>query len=49
MLTGQDNVRVIHDRVTGESRGFAFISFEDVGGVETATECMIKTNVWASS
>ena len=39
----QDNVRVIKDKNTGESRGFAFVDFEHVGGVATAQECMEKT------
>jgi hypothetical protein len=34
---------VICDRVTGESRGFAFVSFEEVGGVAAATACLEKT------
>lgn len=38
--TEQDNARVIYDRVSGASRGFAFVSFENVGGVEAATACM---------
>ena len=38
--TEQDNARVIYDRVSGASRGFAFVSFENVGGGEAATACM---------
>eukprot|EP01047_Picozoa_sp_COSAG01_P068200 COSAG01_NODE_9800_length_2340_cov_5.178046_4_plen_96_part_00 len=34
---------MICDRVTGESRGFAFVSFEEVGGVASATACLEKT------
>ena len=42
-MRAQDNVRVICDRLTGESRGFAFVSFDNVGGVEAARACMDKT------
>lgn len=38
----QDNARVINDKITGQSRGFAFVSFDSLGGVSTATECMEK-------
>jgi hypothetical protein len=36
-------VRVIKDKHTGESRGFAFVDFADVGGIEIARDCMEKT------
>ena len=34
---------MINDKVTGESRGFAFVSFEAVGGLAAAQDCLEKT------